>query len=105
MTIGSSSGQISFTPDYTQSDIYTVTVKAEDGKGGIDTESFTLTVNDSNRDPVITSMTDTTMNEGNTFSRQVYASDPDNDTITYFINILASRHDDRIEFGTDFIYT
>jgi len=88
MTIGPSSGQISFTPDYTKSGIYTVTVKAVDGKGGQDTESFTLTVNDVIRDPVITAMTDTTMNEGDTFIRQVYASDPDDDPITFSLTLF-----------------
>ncbi|KPK90115.1 hypothetical protein AMJ80_08880, partial [bacterium SM23_31] len=83
MTIDSSSGEINWTPGFEQSGEYTVSVKVEDGKGGEDTESFLLTVINVNRAPVITTMTDTTMNEGDTFTRQVYASDADGDTLTY----------------------
>ena len=85
MTIELSSGTITWTPDYTQSGTYPVTVKAEDGKGGEDSTSFTLTVNDVPRLPEITAMMDTTINEGDMFKLQVYAIDPDGDDITFLL--------------------
>lgn len=83
MTIGSSSGLISWTTGYDDAGNYTVTVKVEDVFGGEDTESFTLTVNNVNRAPVISALSDTTTYEGVLFTRQVYAHDPEGSPITY----------------------
>jgi len=84
MTIGSSTGQISFAPDFTQSGVYTVTVKAEDGKGGEDTESFSLTVFNVNRGPVIVTTTISDATEGSSYSDTLVVNDPDIGDILVF---------------------
>ena len=77
MTIDSSSGQITFMPDFTQADVYTVTVKAEDGKSGEDAESFTLTVFNVNRAPVIVTTTIYNAMESELYSDTLVVNDPD----------------------------
>ena len=82
MTIADTDSII-WTPDYNQAGEYDITVKAEDGKGGEVNESFTLTVIDVNRNPVITAISDRSGNESWSFSQQVSASDSDGDSLTY----------------------
>ena len=54
MTIDSVGGQAQWTPDVTQAGRWTVTVAALDGRGGVGTQTFTLTAGD-NHAPTITS--------------------------------------------------
>lgn len=65
--------------------VYNVTIRADDGYGGNDTESFQLTVNDVNRDPVIDTISNQNVDEGQTLSFTVSGSDPENDTLSYTV--------------------
>ncbi|MCX6746512.1 MAG: putative Ig domain-containing protein [Candidatus Pacearchaeota archaeon] len=89
LSINSVTGVISGTAPYVSSDTpFSITVKASDGKGGIDTQPYTLTVKDSyvpptNHAPVITSVPITNINEGNNYNYNVDATDSDGDVLTY----------------------
>ncbi|RLF77497.1 hypothetical protein DRN38_08260 [Thermococci archaeon] len=106
-SISSGPGSIINSDDYTCStawdadhnnEQYTVTIAVNDGHGGSDTETFILSVNDINRNPVINSLThysshsltpyNATINttENVTFTSNV--SDPENDALTYEWQIL-----------------
>jgi len=112
-SISSGPGSIINGDDYTYSDEwdadhnneqYTVTIAVNDGHGGSDTETFILSVDDINRNPVINSLThysshsltpyNTTISatinttENVTFTSNV--SDPENDALTYTWQILNS---------------
>ena len=69
-------------PTYEQAGTYPVTFTVSDGEE-TDSESITITVEDVNRSPLISAMTDTTMSEGDSFTRQVDAADADGDTVRY----------------------
>jgi RHS repeat-associated protein len=59
-----------------------VTVRVEDGRGGIDTQNFTIDVL-GNRPPEIVSAPVTDAFAGTAYSYDVEAIDPDNDTLAY----------------------
>ena len=81
----STNGSFYWTPTYEQSGIYNPTFNVIDNGSPplSDSETIAITVNNVNRAPVITAMTDTTVNEGDLFIRQVYANDPDGDNLSY----------------------
>ena len=83
MVIDSTSGLITYTPLYTQAGSYYVNVRAEDSNGGEDTESFNLTVNNINVPPAFVDLTDTTAVENVYFSRQLHATDLDDNTLIH----------------------
>jgi len=98
-SISSGPGSIVNGDDYTYStawdanhdnEQYNVTVAVSDGYGGSDTESFILSVTDINRDPIINSLTASSLTinttENITFTSSV--SDPENDVISYTWEIL-----------------
>jgi len=66
---------------------YSVTIEADDGRGGTDTETFQVNVNDVNRDPSIDSYTPASttpsVSEGSSLDFSVSASDPESDTLSY----------------------
>ena len=80
MTINSSTGLITWTPSALGN--YNVTAKASDGEL-FDTQSFTITVSESNHAPVITSTAVTSATKGQPYSYDVNATDSDGDTRTY----------------------
>jgi hypothetical protein len=73
---GNGTANFSFTPDYTQAGSYIVTFTASDGTSS-DTEAVTITVNNVNRPPAITSISPQIVLEGGTLNLPVMASDPD----------------------------
>jgi PKD repeat protein len=78
MTIGGTTGEIGWTP--TQLGPAPVTVHVSDGKGGSADQSFTITTAAANHAPVITSVPVTAATEGQAYTYQIAASDPDPDT-------------------------
>ena len=81
MTISSSSGLIQWTPD--QVGDHPVTVEASDGRGGVDTQSYTLNVVAFNEAPQITSTVITTATVDIQYTYDVEATDPQQDPLTY----------------------
>ncbi|MFO0942299.1 MAG: putative Ig domain-containing protein [Pirellulales bacterium] len=78
------SGVISWLP--AASGKFTFTVQANDGRGGIDTQLWTVDVdllNQGNRPPVVEPISDQKASANRAFSLQVNASDPDNDSLRY----------------------
>ncbi|MFH1227842.1 MAG: DUF2341 domain-containing protein [Planctomycetota bacterium] len=78
-----STGTFSWTPNFTQANSYNATFRATDADGLFDEESITITVNNLNRAPVLTSPGDRTVNENALLSLTLSAADPDSDTIVY----------------------
>ena len=72
----------SWTPAYGDAGSYEVTFEAPDGNF-IDFETITITVNNVNSSPVLTSIANQSVSENETLSFTVNASDDDGDTITY----------------------
>ncbi len=85
MSINSATGLITGTAPFVGSDSpVNILVQVSDGTDTA-TQSFTLIVNDvsANNAPVITSTAVTEVNEGNSYSYTVTATDEDGDTLTY----------------------
>jgi len=75
-------GTLSLAPSFDDAGGYPgIEVMASDG-ALTDTEVFTITVNDVNRPPSLTSIGDQTLDEGTTLDVAVSASDPDGDPIS-----------------------
>ncbi len=75
-------GTLTCTPGFTDSNTYTgLTVTASDGSL-TDSETFSLTVNDVNRAPILSPIGNQTVAEGGTLSVSVTASDPDGGSLT-----------------------
>ncbi|MCI0530900.1 MAG: Ig-like domain-containing protein, partial [candidate division Zixibacteria bacterium] len=72
-------GGFSWTPDFTQSGIYNVTLIASDGALA-DSEVVTITVTESNRAPVLAAIGAQNITEGDTLVFGVSATDPDGTT-------------------------
>jgi len=88
MTINSSSGLINWTP--TAAGDYNVMVKVSDNGSPVKsiTQSFTIQVGQpgpANQPPIITSTAITTATVGQAYSYDVEATDPDGDTLNYFL--------------------
>ena len=79
----------SWTPNYNQSGTYTLTFTVSDDKL-TDSEDIIITVYNINRAPILTSIGNQSINENQTLTFQVSATDPDNDTLTYSIQGLVS---------------
>ncbi|MGA1841276.1 MAG: PKD domain-containing protein [bacterium] len=87
MTIDSSSGLIQWTPLQAHVGENNVTVQVQDGRGGIDTQSFTITVQNTNDAPQIISLPILTAKENITYSYNVEGFDIDGDTLTFTLEI------------------
>ncbi|MBI2107162.1 tandem-95 repeat protein, partial [Candidatus Woesearchaeota archaeon] len=85
----SSTQTFSWTPDYSQSGSYQVTFSATDGTIA-DSETITITVNNINRAPVLSSIGNKQTNENELLEFSISAADPDNDALTYTISNLPS---------------
>jgi subtilisin family serine protease len=82
-------GLIQWTPTFNQEGIYDVTVRVVDAAGLFVIQQFTITVENVNRPPVITSTPGTDASVGQPYSYDVEASDPDSDDILSF-NLLSA---------------
>jgi len=83
MTINSSTGAISWTPDNNSPASATFTLTVDDQAGGTDEESITITVTLNNAAPVITSTAPTTATEGALYTYNPTATDADGDTLVW----------------------
>ena len=85
ITIDSTTGLVTWTPDDTQLGANQFTIKVEDGKGGQAFQTVTLAVNtaDNNQAPIFTSTPRTTTRIGSSYFYQVEATDPNGDALTY----------------------
>ena len=79
-------GTGSWTTDYADSGIYCIDFGVSDGNGGIANETVNITVEDVNRLPVLEGMADQTVNETETLTVDVNATDPDGDVLIYSCN-------------------
>ena len=82
LTIHPTTGVISGTLSYTSAGTHAVTVTASDGTLSA-SASFTWTVTNVNRAPVVSAIADQTSAENAAISLAVVASDPDGDALTY----------------------
>ncbi|MCU0666658.1 MAG: putative Ig domain-containing protein, partial [Candidatus Omnitrophica bacterium] len=83
-SFNTSTKAFSFSPSYTQAGTYSnVHFEVSDGRGGADSEDIAITVTNTNRAPVLASIGAQSVNEGQTLSITLAASDADNDTLTY----------------------
>jgi len=86
-SLNASSGLFNWTPTYDQAGTYSVVFNVTDGALN-DSETVTITVDNVNRAPIIlTTIGDITVIELDTASIQVFASDPDGDSLTISNNI------------------
>jgi hypothetical protein len=89
MTIDSSTGLILWTPTNSQVGSNNVVVWVEDGNGGIDMQSFTITVTNENDPPTISSTPVTTGMDDVMYTYDVEANDIDSgDTLTYSLSVF-----------------
>ncbi len=72
-------GDFSWSPDFNQAGSYPVTITVSDGSL-TDEESFTITVTNTNRAPVVDAIANQTVAEGDLLSVQATATDPDGPT-------------------------
>ena len=84
MTGGTYSVSVPWDSDH-EDEVYDVTVNAEDGYGGTDSETFTVTVRDVNRNPVMSPVEDKSVNEGDEISFSLSAADPESDSLEFEI--------------------
>ncbi len=83
LNINSSSGALTGTPSNADVGTHSIVLKATDAAGATDTESFTLTVNNVNDAPTITSIAVTSVNEDVAYSYTFAANDVDSgDSVT-----------------------
>src|SRR5688572_16685544 len=91
---GNNTGTFSWTPGSTQSGVYDVTFQGDDGNGGTDTASTTITVHDvapQNRPPTVSAPATQQVDESVALSFTVTATDPDGDHVTLTAISLPSR--------------
>ena len=81
--------QFTWTPSFTQSGTYTLIFKVSDGSLE-DSEAITITVNNTNRAPVLRGIGNKSVRVGQTLRFTLSASDPDGDNLTYSASSLAS---------------
>ena len=87
MSVDSTTGLVTWLPTQDDLGATTVTVDIDDGKGGVFTHSFTLSVSNTNDAPTISSSPDTSAVEDAPFTYTVIATDPDlSDTLTYALS-------------------
>ena len=76
-------GAFSWTPTASQAGEYTVAFQVRDSSGATDSEDVTVTVSNSNQNPVLNSIGSKTVDELATLSFNATATDGDNDTLTF----------------------
>ena len=83
LSIDPSTGQIAGTLTFDSAGVHSVTVTADDGNGGTDSITFSWTINDINRAPVVTNPGSQTSDEGEKVTLNITASDPDGDALIF----------------------
>lgn len=83
MSIERTTGIIHWTPLQAHVRDNEVTIQVHDGRGSIDTQSLTITVQNINDPPLITSSPGLTDTDNKPYKYQVEATDEDKDTLTY----------------------
>ena len=85
---GSSLSESTFmwTPTHEQAGAYEVTFTVSDGRGGTDSETITITVEETNRAPVLAAVGDQGVAEGGALRIELDASDADEDDLTYSVS-------------------
>lgn len=78
----SSDGYFEWTPDYDQSGTYVVPIQVSDSESTV-SGNLTVSVENTNRSPVIEPIAPVSVDEGAPLSFQIEASDPDNDVISF----------------------
>lgn len=86
---GDGTGSLTLTPSYTDAGSYSILMLVTDSFLD-DTETFALTVTDTNRAPVISGVPPQVVADGTTSSVTVTATDPDGDPLTLFSGALPS---------------
>ncbi|MFA4981677.1 MAG: putative Ig domain-containing protein, partial [Candidatus Omnitrophota bacterium] len=81
------SGTFIWTPDYDQAGDYSIRFEVTDGVN-IVAQDFPITVNNVNRPPVLNSIGNKTVDEVQALAFTVSATDPDGQTITYYVENL-----------------
>ncbi|TDX48919.1 putative Ig domain-containing protein [Orenia marismortui] len=100
MTIDPASGLISWTPQDGETGSHNVIVKVIDGRGGTDSQNFTINVAEgSNNAPQITSTAAITAKEGEEYSYKVEAIDPDGDSLSYSLTTSPEGMNINIDTG------
>ena len=84
-TINQQTGQITWEP--TETGEFLFTVQADDGRGGIATQDYQVTISsgEPNQDPTISSVAPTEAAVNRPYSYTVTASDPDGDALAYYL--------------------
>jgi hypothetical protein len=83
LAINPTTGVISGSLDFNSAGIYAVTVTVTDSQAASTSVSFTWTVKDVNRPPVVTNPGDQTNHENTTVSLPITATDPDGDAFVF----------------------
>ena len=78
---GNGTATISLSPGYEDSGNYSMTVSVSDGDLS-NSDTFSLTINNVNRAPVLNSIEDQTIDEANTLQITISGNDPDGDNLT-----------------------
>ena len=91
MTVDAATGVLNWQPTVTGD--FRVNLQVSDGKGLTANQAFAISVHDSNQAPVIGNVFPSTIVAGTTFTYQIQATDPDNDTLIYSIGSQASGVD------------
>src|SRR5690606_30626743 len=80
-------GIVEWTPGITDLGSHQIEIQVSDGRGGVATQTFTITVVESaaNEPPVITSLPPATAHVGEMVVYQVVAVDPEGDQITFLL--------------------
>ncbi|MEW8622631.1 MAG: putative Ig domain-containing protein, partial [Candidatus Thiodiazotropha endolucinida] len=81
-------GLIEWTPDYLAAGDHPVTVAVQDTLGASGEQSFTLTIADTNRAPVLSPITDVTIEANTTATIDLSATDADGDALTFQVDGL-----------------
>jgi flagellar hook assembly protein FlgD len=84
---GDGNGTSTWTPDFDQAGEYLVTFTVSDGEFE-DSETITITVVNANGPPLLAPIGDQAVNEGQTLTLHLTATDPDGDVLTYSASLL-----------------
>ncbi|MDS4059341.1 MAG: putative Ig domain-containing protein [Candidatus Contendobacter sp.] len=81
-SLDTGTGQFTWTPGYDQAGVYNVTFMVSDAQANA-SQSVTITVNNTNRPPVLAPIGNRTVAEDQTLSFVINATDPDGNPLTY----------------------